>query len=172
MPPALIGHCWGQATRWLLVSLLANCLLIGGCPYNMHAVLWWLTFVILLPAPWWRAATGPFSPPRSPVAGLPSTRCSCTAAAAAGMPPPTTAGTPAVSSSHRVSQISIRLTMSHQFCHTLFSILFPRRAGPGKGGRVLPAEEGLAAPRHPGAGAAAGQAQHLHHLALTPHQGE
>jgi hypothetical protein len=46
-----------------------------------------------------------------------------------------------------------------------------RRPGLGEGGRVLPAEEGLAASRHPCPCPTAGQAQHLLHLALTTHQG-
>jgi hypothetical protein len=66
-----------------------------------------------------------------------------------------------------------RLSSPTSFCRLLYNLLLlsVRRPGLGEGGRVLPAEEGLAAARHPCPRPAAGQAQHLLHLALTTHQG-
>jgi hypothetical protein len=71
-----------------------------------------------------------------------------------------------------MSPTPLSLILSTSSWRLLYSVfLSVRRAGLGEGGRVLPAEEGLAASRHPCPRPAAGQAQHLLHLALATHQG-
>ena len=69
MPPALIGHCLGQAPCWL-VNILANCLLIGGCPYNMHAVLWLVNFCYPPPSSLVTSSDGSILTPTEPCGGI------------------------------------------------------------------------------------------------------